>query len=190
MRASNTDTDKLYLTKWLWHVKTVRTTPNQRVCWHIILQIVGCVKGIRANASIRLKSYLMNMDFKPKIRVMVVDDTDIVRRGLGIALSTFEDIILVGEAANGQEAVARVAHLKPDIILMDLVMPVMDGIQATEIIVRLYANIKIVVLTSTTDMDMIEAALAKGAAAYLFKNISLLELETAIHSAYQAEMPS
>lgn len=119
-----------------------------------------------------------------KIRVMIVDDTDIVRRGLSIALETFDDMLLVGEAANGKEAVEMVSHLKPDIILMDLIMPVMDGVRATEIIAKAYQNTKVVVLTSTTDMDMIQAALDKGAAAYLLKNLSLVELETAIHLAY------
>lgn len=119
-----------------------------------------------------------------KIRVMIVDDTDIVRRGLSIALETFDDMLLVGEAANGKEAVELVSHLKPDIILMDLIMPVMDGVQATEIIAKAHQDTKVVVLTSTTDMDMIQAALDKGAAAYLLKNLSLDELETAIHLAY------
>lgn len=115
---------------------------------------------------------------------MVVDDTDVVRRGLSIALETFDDMLLVGQAANGKEAVEMVSHLRPDIILMDLIMPVMDGVQATEIITKAYHDTKVVVLTSTTDMDMIQAALDKGAAAYLLKNLSLDELETAIHLAY------
>jgi DNA-binding NarL/FixJ family response regulator len=123
-----------------------------------------------------------------KIRVMVVDDTDVVRRGLSIALDTFDDMILVGEATNGKEAVDMVSYLKPDIILMDLIMPVMDGVQATEIITSIYHDTKVVVLTSTTDMDMIQAALDKGAATYLLKNLSLVDLEMAIHQAYDLEL--
>lgn len=136
----------------------------------------------------RLNCRNMNHRDSHKIRVMVVDDTDVVRRGLRIALETFDDMILVGEAANGKEAIELVPRLKPDIILMDLVMPVMDGIRATEIISKAYSDTKVVVLTSTTDMDMIQAALAKGAASYLLKTLSLIELEAAIHLAYESEL--
>jgi len=125
-----------------------------------------------------------------KIRVLVVDDTDMVRRGLSIALETFDDILLVGEAANGQEAVTLCAQLKPDIVLMDLVMPVMDGVTATEIIHQQFEDTKVLVLTSTTDMTLIEDALEKGAAGYLLKNLSLNDLESAIHSVYKAATSS
>ena len=136
----------------------------------------------------RLNCRNMNQHDSHKIRVMVVDDTDVVRRGLRIALETFDDMILVGEAANGKEAIELVPRVKPDIILMDLVMPVMDGIRATEIISKAYSGTKVLVLTSTTDMDMIHAALAKGAASYLLKTLSLIELEAAIHLAYESEL--
>lgn len=141
-------------------------------------------KVLLANDYIRLKINNVKHEYKHKIRVMIVDDTDVVRRGLSIALETFDDMILVGEAANGKQAIEMVSHLKPDIILMDLIMPVMDGVQATEIIAKAYQDTKVVVLTSTTDMDMIQAALDNGAAAYLLKNLSLNELENAIHLAY------
>jgi two-component system, NarL family, response regulator LiaR len=121
-----------------------------------------------------------------KIRVLVVDDTDMVRRGLSIALETFDDIVLVGEATNGKEAVRLCAQLKPDVVLMDLIMPVMDGITATEIIHQQYEDTKVLVLTSTTDMELIENALEKGASAYILKNLSLNELESAIHSVYES----
>lgn len=136
------------------------------------------------NDGFRLNVNNVKREYQHKIRVMVVDDTDVVRRGLSIALETFDNVILVGEATNGQQAVDMVSHLKPDIILMDLIMPVMDGVQATEIIAKTHQNTKVVVLTSTTDMDMIQAALDKGAASYLLKNLSLDELENAIHLAY------
>jgi YesN/AraC family two-component response regulator len=145
-------------------------------------------KVLLVNDYIQLNVNNVNREQRHKIRVMVVDDTDIVRRGLSIALETFDDMILVGEAANGKQAIDMVSYLKPDIVLMDLIMPVMDGVQATEIITRIYHDTKVVVLTSTTDMDMIQAAMDKGATTYLLKNLSLVELEMAIHQVYELEL--
>jgi two-component system, NarL family, response regulator LiaR len=148
------------------------------------IAVMSGAKVLLVNDNRRLNVINVKREQSHKIRVMIVDDTDIVRKGLSIALETFDDMLLVGEAANGKEAVDMVSHLRPDIILMDLIMPVMDGVQATEIIAKAYQNTKVVVLTSTTDMDMIQAALDKGAASYLLKNLSLDELENAIHLAY------
>jgi YesN/AraC family two-component response regulator len=152
------------------------------------IAVMSGAKVLLVDDYIQLNVSNVNREQRHKIRVMVVDDTDVVRRGLSIALETFDDMILVGEAANGKEAIDMISYLKPDIVLMDLIMPVMDGVQATEIITRIYHNTKVVVLTSTTDMDMIQAAMDKGAATYLLKNLSLVELEMAIHQVYDLEL--
>jgi DNA-binding NarL/FixJ family response regulator len=152
------------------------------------IAVMSGAKVLLINDYIQLNVSNVNREQRHKIRVMVVDDTDVVRRGLSIALETFDDMILVGEAVNGKEAVDMVSYLKPDIVLMDLIMPVMDGVKATEIITRIYHDTKVVVLTSTTDMDMIQAAMDKGAATYLLKNLSLVELEMAIHQVYELEL--
>jgi DNA-binding NarL/FixJ family response regulator len=120
-----------------------------------------------------------------KVCVLIVDDADSVRKGLGIALETFDDVVIVGEAANGQEAVELCGQVHPDVVLMDLIMPVMDGVTATRLIHEKFANIKVLVLTSTIDMDSVDAAMREGASAFLLKNISLDKLITTIHSVYQ-----
>lgn len=141
-----------------------------------------------ADHPIGLRVTFMDQQYEDPIRVLIVDDTDVVRSGLRIALETFDGIDLVGEAANGQEAVQLCAQLKPNVVIMDLVMPVMDGITATEIIRERHQDTKVLVLTSTTDVELIELALEKGATAYLLKNLSLNELESAIHLAYESEL--
>jgi two-component system, NarL family, response regulator LiaR len=106
------------------------------------------------------------------IRVVIADDNDRVRFSLRLFLSICDDMELVGEAANGLEAVELCKQLQPDLILMDLLMPEMDGVAATEIIRQNFPYILVLVLTSTTDFDLIAAALAAGAHGYLQKNVS------------------
>src|SRR3972149_3800941 len=91
-----------------------------------------------------------------QIRVMLVDDHAVVRSGLGAVLASFEDLKLVGEANNGQEAVRLCEQLKPDVILMDLLMPVMDGVTATKAIHDKWPDIRIIALTSFGDRKLIE----------------------------------
>ncbi len=118
------------------------------------------------------------------IRVMVVDDHPMVRSGLKALLSAYDDLEFAGEAANGAEAVRLCEQLKPDVVLMDLVMPEMDGAAATHAIREKHPHIKVVVLTSFKEDDLVQGALRAGAIGYLLKNVSADELARAIRSAY------
>jgi serine phosphatase RsbU (regulator of sigma subunit)/DNA-binding NarL/FixJ family response regulator len=118
------------------------------------------------------------------IRVMLVDDHAMVRRGLTAFLLAFDDLQLVGEASDGQEAVRLCEQLEPDVILMDLVMPEMDGAAATRIIRKRYPQIKVLALTSFKEKDLVQTALDAGAIGYLLKNISTAELADAIREAH------
>lgn len=117
------------------------------------------------------------------IRIMIADDHSVVRSGLGAFLQVFDDFELVGEASNGKEAVEVCGTCDPDVILMDLVMPVMDGAQATKEIREHYPDVQVIVLTSFKEDDLIERALQAGAIGYLLKNVSADELAQAIRSA-------
>ncbi len=117
------------------------------------------------------------------IRVLVVDDHDVVRSGLCAFLLTCEGIVCVGEAASGQEAVDLCAKLQPDVVLMDLVMPGMDGVEATRIIRQSCPKTQIVALTSFAQPDLVQRALVAGVAAYVLKDISLSDLARAIRNA-------
>lgn len=123
-----------------------------------------------------------------KIRVMIVDDHAVVRSGLSAFLSVNHDLELVGEAENGQQAVTRAGLLRPDVILMDIMMPVMDGIAATEAIKRQYPAIQIVALTSFQEDELVQNALRAGAVGYLMKNVTARELGAAIRSAREGKM--
>lgn len=105
------------------------------------------------------------------IRVLIADDHHVVRRGLLFFLKTQKDIEVVGEAKNGIEAVELAESLQPDIILMDLVMPELDGIQATKRIKEKYPQIQILMLTSFSDRDHVVPAMEAGAAGYQLKDI-------------------
>ncbi|MBP1708005.1 MAG: two-component system, NarL family, response regulator LiaR [Chloroflexi bacterium] len=118
-----------------------------------------------------------------KIKVLLVDDHAVVRSGLGAVLMSFEDMTLVGEAGNGEEAVRLCEKLQPDVVLMDLMMPVMDGVAATAAIKKQYPGISIIALTSFKEKEMVEGALKAGALSYLLKNVSASELVTAIRGA-------
>ena len=120
---------------------------------------------------------------KRPIRVLLVDDHAVVRSGLAAVLASLEDMQLAGEAGNGQDAIRFCERVKPDVILMDLVMPVMDGVAATRTIHELWPDIKIITLTSFGDKDLVEGALKAGAISYLIKSISALELADAIRGA-------
>ena len=128
------------------------------------------------------------MTNKNCIRVMLVDDHAVVRSGLGAFLSVMPDLELVGEAENGDEAVVRCGLLKPDVILMDLIMPGMDGITATRRIHEKYPNVHVLALTSFEEDTLIQGALEAGATGYLMKNVSARELATAIRAAQQGKM--
>ncbi|SIO12721.1 response regulator [Halodesulfovibrio marinisediminis] len=121
------------------------------------------------------------------IRVLIVDDHDIVRIGLKGFLSGYDDIEIAGEAANGQEAVERTAELTPDVILMDMVMPVMDGIQAIQEIRDRKLTGKIIVLTSFATDDKVFPAIKSGAMGYLLKDSAPEELLHAIRKVHNGE---
>lgn len=120
-----------------------------------------------------------------EIRVMVVDDHAVVRSGLTAFLMTVDGLELVGEAAGGNEAIELCERLKPDVVLMDLVMPGMDGAVATREIRKRYPHIQVIILTSFKEENLVEDALQAGAIGYLLKNVSAEELAAAIRSARQ-----
>jgi len=117
------------------------------------------------------------------IRVVVVDDHSVVRSGLAAFLLAFDDLQLVGEAGSGQEAVALCASVEPDVVLMDLIMPEMDGAAATEAIRRTRPDVQVIALTSFKEEDLVQRALQAGAIGYLLKNVSGDELAKAIREA-------
>ncbi len=123
-----------------------------------------------------------------KIRIMLVDDHAVVRSGLSAFLSVNPDLELVGEAENGEQAVVRANALKPDVILMDLMMPVMDGVAATMAIKKQNPGIQIIALTSFQEDELVQSALKAGAVGYLMKNVTARELAAAIKSARDGKM--
>ena len=123
------------------------------------------------------------------IRLLIADDHAVVRTGLRQLVGTFDDVELVGEAANGEEAVALCAERKPDVVLMDLEMPVLDGIEATRQIVAAQPGVAVVVLTSFSDRDEILRALDAGAVGYLLKDAEPADLAKAVDAAARGEAP-
>ena len=121
------------------------------------------------------------------IRVLIADDHHVVRRGLLFFLKTQKDIEVVGEAKNGLEAIELAESLQPDIILMDLVMPEMDGIQATKRIKAKFPHIEILMLTSFSDRDHVVPAMEAGAAGYQLKDIEPDELVLSIRRIMRGE---
>jgi NarL family two-component system response regulator LiaR len=125
------------------------------------------------------------MEAVQKIRVMIVDDHGMVRRGLGAFLRVSPDLELVGEARNGREALRICEGVHPDVILMDLIMPEMDGMAATQAIRERWPDIQVVALTSFQEKELVQKALQAGAISYLLKNVAATELADAIRSAYK-----
>jgi NarL family two-component system response regulator LiaR len=118
------------------------------------------------------------------IRVMLVDDHAVVRSGLGAFLLAFDDLELVGEADSGEEAVRLCDQVQPDVVLMDLVMPGMDGAAATRAIRGRCPQIQVIALTSFKEKELVQGALEAGAIGYLLKNVSADELARAIRAAH------
>jgi two-component system, NarL family, response regulator LiaR len=117
------------------------------------------------------------------IRVMIVDDHEMVRRGLGLFIRGYDDLLLVGEAENGEEAIRLCEEVKPDVILMDIIMPGTNGIEATRVIKQRHPNIQIITLTSSSDTNNVTAAVQAGATSYLLKNVSHDQLVSAVRAA-------
>lgn len=122
------------------------------------------------------------------IRILLVDDHAVVRSGLSKFLLVNKDLELVGEASDGAEAVQQAGRLHPDVIIMDLMMPGVDGITATRTIHQKYPEIKIIALTSFSEQNMIQGALQAGAIGYLQKNATAADLGNAIRSAHAGRM--
>ena len=118
------------------------------------------------------------------IRVMLVDDHAVVRSGLAAFLLAYDDLELVGEAASGEEAVRLSQQLRPDVVLMDLVMPGMDGATATRAIRERCPQIQVIALTSFKERELVQGALEAGAIGYLLKNVTADELADAIRKAH------
>ncbi|MGW8226726.1 MAG: response regulator [Anaerolineales bacterium] len=117
------------------------------------------------------------------IQVMLVDDHNVVRSGLATFLRAYEDLELVGEAKNGVEAVNLCHKKTPDVILMDLMMPEMNGIEATKAILADFPDIKIIAMTSFEEEELVQGVLAAGAISYLLKNVTADELAKAVRDA-------
>ncbi len=118
------------------------------------------------------------------VRVLIADDQSIVRKGIAALLSTEPGIEVVGEARDGREAVELAQALRPDVVLMDLIMPQMDGIEAITQLIAVQPNVHILVLTSFASIDMILPAIRAGALGYLLKDSSPSELVEAIHQVH------
>jgi NarL family two-component system response regulator LiaR len=118
------------------------------------------------------------------IRIMLVDDHTMVRRGLATFLKVFDDLKLVGEAESGEEAILLCGQVMPDIILMDMFMPNMDGADTTRIIRKQFPNTQVIALSSFKEGELIKKALQAGAIGYLLKDVSADELAKAIRAAH------
>jgi NarL family two-component system response regulator LiaR len=116
--------------------------------------------------------------------VLLVDEHTMVRRGLATFLNAFDDLALAGEAAGGRAALQLCAQVRPDVVLMDLVMPEMDGATATRAIRQQFPEVQVLALTSYKDEALVQAALQAGAIGYLLKDVSAEELAQAIRAAH------
>jgi len=119
------------------------------------------------------------------IRVLLVDDHAVVRSGLSAFLLAFDDLELVGEASSGEEAVFLCERLAPDVVLMDLVMPGMDGAAATRALRAQHPEVQVIALTSFRETDLVEGVLEAGAIGYLLKNVAAEDLAAAIREAHR-----
>jgi two-component system response regulator NreC len=124
----------------------------------------------------------------PKIRVLVADDHTIVREGVRILLEAQPDIEVVGEAADGQEALARVRELQPDIVLIDIAMPNLNGLEATRAIKRDYPNVQTIALTMYESDEYFFQILNAGASGYILKKAASADLLSAIRAVYAGEV--
>jgi NarL family two-component system response regulator LiaR len=124
------------------------------------------------------------MDAGRAIKVMIVDDHAVVRSGLSAFLLAFDDLEHVGDATGGAEAVSKCMSLRPDVVLMDLVMPEVDGAEATRRIKGACPEVQVIALTSYKEDDLVQGVLKAGAISYLLKNVTADELADAIRGAH------
>jgi DNA-binding NarL/FixJ family response regulator len=118
----------------------------------------------------------------PAVRVLVVDDQQLMREGLASLLRVQDGIEIAGTAANGQEAIDQARALQPDVILLDVRMPVMDGVQAAELLHREFPDCKILMLTTFDDEEYVLRSLSVGASGYLLKDMPARDLAQAVHA--------
>ena len=130
----------------------------------------------------------MNLPPSNPIRVMIVDDHMMVRRGLATFLKVFDDLELSGEAENGEVAIQLCARVQPDVILMDMVMPIMDGAAATRVIRQQFPQVQVIALTSFKEGELIKNALEAGAIGYLLKDVTADDLVRAIRAAQRGRV--
>jgi len=128
------------------------------------------------------------MPMNPKVRVLLVDDHGVVRQGMKLYLATDSSIEVAGEAKNGQEALTQVEKLEPDVVIMDLLMPVMDGISAIREIKKRFPEVEIVAVTSVLEDKKVVDAVQAGAMGYLLKDTDATALSEAIHAASRGEV--
>jgi two-component system, NarL family, response regulator LiaR len=121
------------------------------------------------------------------LRILIVDDHTIARQGLRAVMRVLPDMELAGEARNGHEAIAAVAELQPDVVLMDLMMPDMDGVAAIAAIKRRWPQIPIIALTTFSDADLVVGAVQAGADGYLLKDVEVQELAAAIQAVHAGQ---
>lgn len=129
------------------------------------------------------------MDEPKPIKVLIVDDHPVVRDGLKNMMLVFDDLELIGEKKNGKAALISCQENTPDVILMDIIMPAMDGIEATRAILEQFPQVKIIMLTSYPEGKLIQQSLEAGAIGYILKHASIDDLADAIRSANSGESP-
>ncbi len=125
------------------------------------------------------------MSGEEKIKILLVDDHDMVRQGLIVLLRTFDDFEVVGETGDARKSVTLCAELQPDVVLMDILMPHMNGVAATKLIHERFPYIRIIALTSTTERNLIEDMFKAGAMSYIIKTGSIDEVAAAIRASVQ-----
>lgn len=146
----------------------------------------GKADSMRAHDPALRREVFGKTDRRP-ITVLLVDDHAVVLRGLRFFLETEAEIEVVGEATDGESALEEVARLKPDVVLMDLVMPGMDGVQATRELTRAFPGTKVIVLTSFSEQDRVVPAIQAGAAGYLLKDVAPDDLVEAVRAVHRGE---
>ena len=122
------------------------------------------------------------------MKILIVDDDDLIRDGLKMILDLEEDFYVVGTASNGQEAIKLCMDIAPDIVLMDIRMPIMDGVQATKLIKRQFQHIKILLLTTFKDIEYIRSAVKYGAEGYVLKSNSTQSIIESIKTIYSGNV--
>jgi DNA-binding NarL/FixJ family response regulator len=130
----------------------------------------------------------MSQEMNEKVKILIVDDHAVVRQGLTTFLELQDEIEVIGEACNGKEAIQKVIELEPDVVLMDLVMPVMDGLTAIKQIKQMRPAIEIIALTSFADDEKVFTAIRNGATGYLLKDVKPDDLIKAVLASYRGEV--